>query len=75
MIRKSKIETNGEICMLGCGIYMEGTNTVNRNIPGLRELAEILGCPFVECNFTNSKLLIESTIITGNIHTWKCSIF
>ena len=69
IIRKSKIETNGEICMLGCGIYVEGTDIVNRNIPNLRALAETLGCPFVECNFTSSKLSIENTTITGNIHT------
>ena len=69
IIRKSYIETNGEICLLGCGIYTKGTDIVNRDIPGWRSIAETLGCPFVECNFTNSKLLIENTVITGNIHT------
>ena len=69
IIRKSFIETNGKTCMFGCAIYVEGTDIVNMYIPSLRTIAETLVCPFGECNFTTSKMLIEDTEITGNIHS------
>ena len=63
------VEANGQKCMLGCVIYVEGTDIVNRYIPNLRTILETVGCPFRECNYTISKLLIEDTTITGNIHS------
>ena len=75
IVKDTFIQSYGKFCLRGCSIYMEGSDMMNKKIPGLKEKAEILACPLEKCYFTDSKLLIENTIITGNIYTGASVVY
>ena len=75
IIRNSSIQINGKHCIHGCGIYMEGTDIINRGIPGLIERTESLACVVLVCNFTKSKLVIDNTLFRGNVYTTASIVY
>ena len=74
-VRNSSIQSYGKMCSNGCSIYMSGSDKIKRDIQKLKELAGFLACPLLECDFTNSKLLIEDTVITGSIYAAGSVVF
>ena len=75
IITNTTIQSYGKFCIRGCSIYMEGSDLIEKGIPGLKEKAELLARPLPECDFTDSRLLIENTIITGKIYTGASVIY
>ena len=56
-------------------IYLEGTEILNKNIPGLRKKAELLACPLSSCDFLSSSLIVENTIFKGAVYTAGSVVF
>ena len=75
IIRNSSVQTNGKHCFYGCGIYMEGDDIIQRDIPGLIERGELLACAALMCNFKNSKLVIDNTLFRGNVYTTASVVY
>ena len=75
IVRNSHIQAHGKECIYGCAIYIEGTDILNKNIPGLRKRAELLACPLSSCDFLSSSLIVENTIFTGAIYTAGSVVF
>ena len=77
IVKNTIIKSYGKFCVRGCSIYMEGSDmiNINKDIPGLKEKAEMLACPLPACDFTDTKLFIKNTIITGHIYTGASAVY
>ena len=74
-VRNCSIGIYAKSCTHGCGVYLEGTDLLHKDLSGLKELADLLACPSETCYFTHTELIIEGTVFHGSIFTSANVVF